>query len=199
MLQGLPSTVPRMAFADESFQEDSAEGAYVLAATALEPQAQDDAREFMRRLLGSRRTDKLHWYEMDRLQRKDAAHRVADIDCLHVVVVGSPVPRRRQERARAVCLATLVGALHNLGVQHLLIESRSAELNCRDVATVLGARFTLPKGSRFRVDHVRGSDEPLLWVADVVAGAVRASLRDSSAEVELLGERVRVLKVPTGC
>jgi hypothetical protein len=37
MLQGLPSTVPRMAFADESFQEDSAEGAYVLAATALEP------------------------------------------------------------------------------------------------------------------------------------------------------------------
>ncbi|MBV9140327.1 MAG: hypothetical protein JO115_05335 [Pseudonocardiales bacterium] len=84
-------------------------------------------------------------------------------------------------------------------MQHLLIESRSAELNHRDVATVQGARFALPKGSHFRVDHVPGSGEPLLWVADVVAGAVRAGLHGSSAQDGLLGERVRVLNVLTGC
>jgi hypothetical protein len=188
-----------MAFADESFREDPTKGVYVLAATVLEHEAHEGARELMRRLLGSRRTGKLRWHEMDRLQRKDAAHRVADIEGVHVVAVGTPVPRRRQERARAACLTTLVGALHGLGVQHLLIEARSAELNLRDVATVQGTRFNLPKGSHFRVDHIPGSDEPLLWVADVVAGAVRASLQGSSAQVELLGERVHVLNVPTGC
>ncbi len=45
----------------------------------------------------------------------------------------------------------------------------------RDVATVRGARFSLPKGSRFHVEHVPGRQEPKLWSADLVAGAVRAS------------------------
>jgi hypothetical protein len=188
-----------MAFADESFREDATEGVYVLAATVLEHEVHEPTRELMRHLLGSRRTVKLHWHEMDRLQRKDAAHRVADIEGIHVVAVGTPVPRRRQERARAACLTALIGALHALGVQHLLIEARSAELNHRDIATAQGARFALPKGSQFRVDHMPGSDEPLLWVADIVAGAVRASLEGSSTHVELLGERVHVLNVTTGC
>jgi hypothetical protein len=113
----------------------------------------------MRRLLGSRRTTKLHWHEMDRLQQKDATHRVAGIEGFHVVAVGAPVPRRRQQRARTACLTALVGELHGFGVQHLLIEAQAAHLNRRDVATVQGARFALPKGSRFRVDHIPGSAE----------------------------------------
>jgi hypothetical protein len=151
----------------------------VLAAAVLEVQAQQSTRELMRGLLGSRRATKLHWHEMDRLQQKDAAHRVAGIEGFHVVAVGTPVPRRRQERARAACLTALVGELHGFGVQQLLIEARAPDLNRRDVATVQGARFALPKGSRFRVDHVPGSTEPLLWVADVVAGVVRASHQGS--------------------
>lgn len=43
----------------------------------------------------------------------------------HVVAVGNPVPRRRQERARAACLTALVGELHGFGVQYLLIEVRA--------------------------------------------------------------------------
>ena len=114
---------------------------------------------------------------MDRLQQKDAAHRVAGIEGFHVVAVGTPVPRRRQERARAACLRALVSALHGFGVQQLLIEARAPDLNRRDVATVQGARFALPKGSRFRVDHIPGSAEPLLWVADVVASVVRSAAK----------------------
>ncbi len=115
-----------MAFADESFREDPTEGVYVLAAAVLEVRAQQPAGELMRRLLGSWRTTKLHWHEMDRLQQKDAAH-------------------------------------------------------------------------RFRVDHIPGSAEPLLWVADVVADVVRASRQGSPVQLELLGERVHMLEVPTGC
>lgn len=147
MPQGPPPTTPPVAFADESFREDPAEGCSVLAAAVLEHQVQEPAREVMRRLLGSRRTNKLHWHEMDRLQQKDAAHRVAGISAIYVVALGTPVPRRRQERARAACLTALVSALHSFGVHHLLLEARTAELNRRDIATVQGARFALPRAA----------------------------------------------------
>jgi hypothetical protein len=68
----------------------SIEGFYVLAAAVLEVRAQQPTGELMRRLLGSRRATKLHWHEMDRLQQKDAAHRVAGIEGFHVVAVGTP-------------------------------------------------------------------------------------------------------------
>ena len=199
MLPGLPPTTPPTAFADESFQEDPTEGFYVLAAAVLEVQAQQPTRELMRHLLGSRRTTSCTGTRWIGFNFKDAAYRVAGIEGFHVVAVGTPVPRRRQKRARAACLTTLVGELHGFGVQHLLIEARAADLNRRDVATVQGARFALPKGSRFRVDHIPGSVEPLLWVADVVAGVVRASRQGSPIGLELLGERVHVLEVPTSC
>lgn len=140
MPQGPPPSTPPVAFGDESFWEDPAEGCYVLAAAVFEQQGQEPARQLMRSLLGSRRTDKLHWHEMDRLQQKDAAHRVAGIAGTHVVALGTPVPRRRQERARAACLTALVSALHGLGVRHLFLEARTAQLNRRDIATVQGVR-----------------------------------------------------------
>jgi len=68
---------------------------------------------------------------------------VAVLDCLHVVVIGSPVPQRRQERARAACLTRLVLELHGMGVRQLLMEAREQELNRRDVHAVAGARFLL--------------------------------------------------------
>jgi hypothetical protein len=71
----------------------------------------------------------LHGHEMDRVQQKDAAHCVAGTEGFHVVAVGSPVPRRRQERARAACLTALVGELHGCGVQRLLIKARAADFN----------------------------------------------------------------------
>lgn len=51
------------------------------------------------------------------------------------------------------------------------------------------------KGCRFRVDHLPGSTEPLLWVADVAVGVIRASRQGSPTPLELLGEHV--LEVPT--
>jgi len=45
---------------------------------------------------------------MNSLQQKDAVYSVAGIEGFHVVALGAPVPRRRQERVRAACLAVLV-------------------------------------------------------------------------------------------
>lgn len=188
-----------IAYADESFREHPTEGFYVFAAVVVALDVEEPARELLRGLRGTRGISKVHWNEMDRGEQKDAAQRVARVGGFHVVTVGSPVPQRRQERARAACIKALVPELHGFGVEEMLIEARAPVLNRRDVLTVQGARFALPKGNRFRVEHVLGSVEPLLWAADIAAGAVGANLQGERVHLELLDDRVYVLEVDTDC
>lgn len=80
-----------------------------------------------------------------------------------------------------------------------MVESRTPQLNQRDVATVAGARFQLPKGTEFRVDHRAGPEEPLFWAADIVAGAVRAHREGQANYLKFLGECVYEIEVDTEC
>ncbi|MFJ6211756.1 hypothetical protein ACIQGZ_00160 [Streptomyces sp. NPDC092296] len=198
-LPGRPAGTARAAWLDESFQEQDSAGFYILAAAVIEPDAADTVREAMRGLRGRRATAKAHWTEMDHRDRCAAARLVAGLPGLHVVSVGSPVPLRRQERARSKCLTALVVELHGFGVAQLYMEAREKELNSRDVTTVIAARSGLPKGTRFRVDHVLGAMEPLLWVADVVAGACRAERLGRGEYRDLLGGTVLDFDVHTAC
>ena len=187
-----------MAFADESFHEADRGGFYVLAAAVFDPDALDSTRAAMLSLRGSRRMAKLHWNEMGERDHTVATAAVVAQGGLHLVAVGSPVPRTRQERARARCLTTLVAELHSYSVTDLVIEARTKELDRRDVATVTGARYQLPKGTRFRVDHFVGSSEPLLWAADIVAGAVRAHREGNSTYRDRLVDHLYEIDVDTG-
>ena len=172
------------AYADESFHEAPSGGFYVLQLRAKQ---------------GGRRVDKLHWYEMNRQRRLDAVTRVVDLADFHVVAIGTPVPHRRQEQARAACLCRLVHELHGCEVQTLYMESRSRLLNLRDVRTVTWTRGLLPRGSDFHVRHVLGGTEPLLWVADIVAGAVRAHQEGEPTFRRLLDDHLYEIAVDTNC
>ncbi|MFJ5230762.1 hypothetical protein ACIQBJ_12825 [Kitasatospora sp. NPDC088391] len=113
-----------------------------IAAAVIAPGAEADARAALRALhdKDGRTNRKLHWTEMDHRQRTDAAETVAALGGLHVVAFGTPVPARRQERARAKCLGELVRELHGFGVDRLHLEARQSALNGRDVKTVAAAR-----------------------------------------------------------
>ncbi|MGW5648990.1 hypothetical protein ACWEV3_29675 [Saccharopolyspora sp. NPDC003752] len=187
------------AFADESFREAEIGGYYILAAVVFEAATHDLARSAMHGLRGSRNTYKLHWNEMTSQEKQNAAKTVAELEGFHIVVVGAPVPGRRQERARALCLTELVRELHGYGVDHLLMESRSRALNERDVATVRGARYELPRGAAFQIEHLPGSREALLWAADIVAGAVRTSKEGSNSCRELLEARLYQIDLAIDC
>lgn len=193
-----PVDIPRRAFADESCEEAIAGGFYVLAAAVFAASALEDAVTAMKALRGSRRVKKLHWNEMDHRQRQRAADEVAAIPGFHVVIVGAPVPFRRQERARSACLTRLVLELHGDGIDELMMEARTPALDARDVATVVGARYLLPKGSKFRVDHQPGADMPLFWAADIVAGAVRSSRLGRASYQESLRHCVYEVEIATG-
>ncbi|MGH3520069.1 MAG: hypothetical protein ACRDQ7_22320 [Haloechinothrix sp.] len=193
-------TPHRQAFVDESFQEAPIGGFYVLAAAVFDLPAHDPARAAMlalRAKQGGRAVRKVHWSEMDAQRRRHAAKTVADT--FHLVAIGVPVPRRRQERARAMCLRHLVVELHGYGVTELFMESRTPTLDRRDIQTVAGTRFLLPKGVLFRVSHQAGAEEPLFWGADIVAGAVRAHYEGDPESRLLLKERLYEIQVDTGC
>jgi hypothetical protein len=86
-----------------------------------------------------------------------------------------------------------------MGVRHLIMESREQELNLRDVHTVAGTRFLLPKESSFHVDHDHGTRKPILWVADLVAGAVRAHRLGDPTSRDALDNCVHEIDVVTDC
>lgn len=188
------------AWSDESFQEKDSDGFYIIAAAVIEATAAEQARELMMRLRGARATSKAHWTEMDSRERKYAATALGDLSGLHVVAVGSPVPVRKQQRARRKCLAELVVELAGFDVGRLYMEAREPQLNAQDVKTVQHARrFKLPKGTPFRIEHLPGGTEPLLWVADVVAGACRADRLGQGMYREALGDTVVDFEVATDC
>lgn len=191
--------IPICAFGDESFKESDVDGFYVLAAAVFDRAVHDDVRTVMSELRGRRRIPKLHWNEMDPVEQESAVKTLADLDGFHLVAVGSPVPRRRQERARACCLRRLVLELAAFDVEMLVLESRTATLDVRDVETVKGARFDLPRGTSFRVAHERGRDEPLLWAADIVAGAIRAKKDGRPGYRRLIEDLVYEVAVETNC
>jgi len=187
------------AFGDESFKESDKDGFYVLAAAVFDRAVHDEVRIVMSELRGKRRIPKLHWNEMDPAEQEAAVKTLADLDGFHLVAVGTPVPRRRQERARACCLRRLVHELSAFDVEMLVLESRTATLDARDVETVKGSRFDLPKGTPFRVTHQPGKLEPLLWAADIVAGAIRAGEDGRPGYRRLIEDLVYEIAVETDC
>lgn len=184
------------AFLDESFHEHRDDGFYVLAAAVLPEERHVELREAMLAMRGPRRDSKLHWYPMDDQEKLAAAKRIADIAEMQIVAVTAPVPLKGQERARALGLQCLVAELHAAGVRFLVAESRQRDLNARDIETVSRARrFVLPKGTDFRIEQRLGAAEPLLWISDVVAGAVRARLTGEERYFEVLAECVIEVRV----
>lgn len=185
----------RVAHLDESFREGDRSGFYVLAAAVFETD-HDQAREAMRTLRGRRRTAKLHWHEMDERDRHAAASTAVSLGA-YLVAIGAPVPPRSQERARRIVLRRLVTELHGLGIAEITAESRGSVLDRRDVELVRSVRYDLPKGTKIRLEHVRGETEPLLWVADIVAGAVRAARQGATSYRDVLADRLTLFEI--GC
>lgn len=71
-------------------------------------------------------------------------------------------------------METLLPQLQAAGVGQVWLEARNDRLNQNDRAMVEAMRGQRLLRTEFRVDVARPLDEPMLWVSDVVAGAVKA-------------------------
>lgn len=168
------AALPLHAWGDESYRTHGlTQPAYLLGAVVADPAACPEYRE---RLIALHRTGpKLHWRESTARERTRAIDTIAQFDAYHVIVVATPTEQKRQERARSLCLKRLAWLLDDHAVSLLSLEAREAQLMKRDRRTIDGLRGqqALPRG--LRIDHARPSEEPMLWVADFVLGALAES------------------------
>jgi hypothetical protein len=180
------------AWVDESMQMPGPErdGLYLLAAAVASPATCDPMRESLRELI-LKGAQRLHWRDESAPRRAKIASAIADHDLVHVVVVGAPIDTKRQERARRQCLERLVFELGILDVSQVWLESRTQSLNDRDrrMFAALHAKHAMP--AELHIDFASPAEEPMLWVADAVAGAVGQARRGIGLDVrEALGQGI---------
>jgi hypothetical protein len=178
------------AWVDERMDVDLARdrGTYILASVVCDPAGCDRVRDALRALLQGKQR-RLHWRDETGPRRSEIASTISVIDMAAVVVVGVPMAKRRQERARRICMETLLPALEDLGVSQVALEARTQSLIRKDreqVANLVGKRLITPA---LRVGIARPLEEPMLWLPDAVAGAVGAvwlyEIRHTVTEIEV--------------
>jgi hypothetical protein len=164
-----------IAFIDESVRAGSGGLLYVVAAGAVVQADLDPARDAFRKLLLPRQPY-LHWNTEKPARRLAVLDRLTGLDAMALACSSYPVGTRRQERARAACLTALVGDLKAEGISELVIETRGESLDRRDRRTLLHARDVGIAPHNLSYRHVGKLEEPLLWAADAIAGAVALHL-----------------------
>lgn len=186
----------RRAFVDESYV--SRTGQYLLAAVVIDDGQGDDARDAALEIRRHRR-NALHWHDERRSTRLAIISAVAARTAAQVVVVTTPVPENRQERGRAVCIAPLLAHLQASSppVARVILESRTGVLDRRDAQRIEGLRASHRLTDLVRYEFATKS-EPLLWLADAVAGAVGSALAGDDTYAELLGDRLTLIRLPSG-
>jgi hypothetical protein len=90
----------------------------------------------------------------------------------------SALQNQRQERHRRQVLRRTLWELDQMGVERIVLDSRRQPQDATDQAAVAAWRAQHVISSRLRVDHMRPRDEPILCVADLIAGAVLAARGD---------------------
>ena len=165
-----------VAYVDESMRHPrrGETGAYVLAATML---ADTDVEQVRQEVLNLSTASGLrfHWREEMRNRRSEAVGLVKRLPALHQVVVETPLDPSRQERCRRLCLHRLLFDLDAHGVAVVVMETRTRSLNGKDTSAIDAWRSQGLINRTTRVSHADPAAEPLLWLPDIVAGAVSAS------------------------
>ncbi|GGP16202.1 hypothetical protein LDL08_40430 [Nonomuraea glycinis] len=183
---------PFSAYVDESML--LTQGLYLMAAVFVGPIHADACRHDLRALL-LRRQKRLHWRDENDKRRAQLIEAVAALRPTGIVVVGAGLDPKRQERARRKCMEHLLWEMGGHHVHDVIFERRHSELDLRDheLVAVLQGRHSMPP--KLRLSWRDPLTEPLLWLPDIIAGALsRAERGDcrfwSQVNADLLVRRI---------
>jgi hypothetical protein len=177
------------AWADESgSRPDLDPGAYLLAATLCDD---DDVAE-LRGTLESLRIGeaKLHWHGSSPERRAELVATVAQLPVTGFVVVHMDKDAD-DRRHRRKCMEFLLPHLALMPCSTITFESRG-QLDASDVDMVQKLRSRRAIESTVRIEHSIGRNEPALWAADIVCGAVVQARIGNSAYLDVLGSAVEL-------
>ena len=161
------------AYVDESSVIHDSNQEYRICAVLVPLRIETELRETLKRFLSKGQT-KFHWTQEDRRRRQRFTDFISrqNIDCL--VVTHSDERRRNDERYRRKCFEKLYQELATHDISNISIEARSKSQNLLDIEHIVGLRG---RGlySNLYLTHIAGKEEPLLWIADAILGAVNAA------------------------
>ncbi len=83
-------------------------------------------------------------------------------------------------------MESLLFHLQAAGVAQVWLESRNTAADRRDIDAVDRFRSRRVIGHTIRIDHGQPSNEPLLWLADIVAGAVSVAEGGEPSDREVI-------------
>lgn len=95
----------------------------------------------------------------------------------------------KTERFRRKCLETLYYELVSAEVYSVTLESRDQAQDKRDRGHIVGLQGQGLNRS-VRIQHLRGGDEPLLWIADAVLGSLNSAYLGEPKHLEALQDTI---------
>ena len=188
---------------DESGDDLGDSHRYVIGAGVLLPSAGrlDSVRVEVAQLLTltANRSRPFHWLQEGPVLRSAIVELIGRLDLQVYAVLGSAPSRHRIELVREECLRELFRSVRHHDVERVVIESRERSTrvvgqNRRDFGTLIEARHA---GELRPAVHYEWApkEDPLVWLADAVAGAVLASERGEANWLRMLGEATRTVVV----
>jgi hypothetical protein len=151
-------------------------GLYVLAAVIVADHFADRHRAALRALLYQGQL-RVHWRDESTRRRTELISAMYALANTGAVAIATGTQPRRQERARRKCIERLLAELASRGITTAVFERRHPDLDGRDRTMIasLCRQHALP--AALQVTWQQPADEPLLWLADIAAGA--ASLAET--------------------
>jgi hypothetical protein len=179
--------VPFRAFADESSaNRGENQQEYLIGAALIPADKCDTLRDAIRPLLLPGQI-KLHWTDESESRRRTIIAHLCELEPMNVVIAHLSARQKKTERFRRKCLGDFYSEMVEMGVNDVTLESRSPQQDKRDRAHIVGLQNSgLPKS--VRITHLRGGDEPLLWIADAVLGAINSDFLGETSHLVALSK-----------
>lgn len=187
----MPNQASYRGFADESSAVRSVDRQeYLIGAALIAADHCGRIREQLRPLLLPGQV-KLHWTDESEARRRDIVRAVAALEPMSVVITHLSARQAKTERFRRKCLEDLYHEMVSMEIFDLTLETRSRAQDSKDRAHIVALQ-SQGLDKRLRLGHSRGGDEPLLWIADIVLGAINSAHLGEPAYLNELSPTVLV-------
>jgi hypothetical protein len=140
---------------------------------------------------------KVHWSQTPPKQRQVLVAMIRDLPMSGVVVVRAGHEDEPAERRRRKCFTHFAMEVESRGCTHLTLESRGARADARDRVMLDALRSSRTVSPALRLDHRPGPEDPVLWIADVLCGAVVAARTGRPDHLDALRPVLTVIEVRT--
>jgi hypothetical protein len=138
---------------------------------------------------------KVHWRDESVTRRRLVAVAVAELPLQHLVVIRDGRPGERTERRRRHCLERMLFELDRLEVTTATFESRGPADDRRDRNMLDALRARNVVSSELRMTHTPGPKDALLWVPDIVCGAVTNERAGQGEYAKILAAQLRIITI----